>query len=440
MSILGNPITLGGGGADLNIDFGPTPPVDTSKLWVPLGKKPDRAEITDIKSGLYSLEKSAFEQPWGSGNLAIVGNKLYVIGGTKDNVGYGSASRDITVYDLESGAKETIPNVLHSKSATDAAGHSGGCVYVHGNYIYIFGGYSAGSTTYSDYYSPLVQQFDTVTKTNTVVATLPSTVPTACCACVGEIVYIFPSYSNTTIRDVYIFNLTTKTAGTWKSNHGINIGDNLVAYGSKLYYFNSRVAGGQATSGTLITQIIDTETGSVTEGEHYDCFTGDNSSRSKCAIIGDEVFSFKDTGTYNSPSESVYKFSLKTMTYEEVQSGNLFPSASMYGVQPAVSQNDDIYINTNYWGYIWKFKASFPVQNNHLVITQDSFSEYSAVVINTKTAFIKVFIKKCYIGNENNLGVMTPAYVYNQETLKWEGVSGSGSEDIINALNIMGVN
>ena len=32
MSILGNPITLGGGGADLNIDFGSTPPADTSML------------------------------------------------------------------------------------------------------------------------------------------------------------------------------------------------------------------------------------------------------------------------------------------------------------------------------------------------------------------------------------------------------------------------
>lgn len=440
MSILGNPITLGGGGADLNIDFGSTPPTDTSKLWVPLTKKPDRVEITDIKSGLYSLEKSAFEQPWGGGNLAIVGNKLYVIGGTKEQAGYGSASRDITVYDLESGAKETIPNVLHSKTATDNAGHSGGCVYVHGNYIYIFGGYSAGSTTYSDYYSPLVQQFDTVTKTNTVVATFPRVLPTACCACVGEIVYIFP-HTNGFDKNIYIFNLTTKTVGTWKSNHGYNMGSNLVAYGNKLYYFNSRVAGGQSTSGTLLTQIIDIETGSITEGAHYDCFTGDSGHQSKCAIIGDEVFSFKDTGSSSSPSESVYKFSLKTMTYEEVQSGNLFTSSgTMYGTQPAVSQDDDIYINTTYYSYIWKFRASFPVQNNHLVITQDSFSEYSAVVINTKTAFIKIFIKKCYIGNTNNLGVVTPAYVYNQETLKWESVTGSGSEDIINALNIMGVN
>ena len=122
MSILGNPITLGGGGADLNIDFGSTPPTETSKLWVPLGKKPDKVEITDIKSGLYSLEKSSFEQPWGSGNLAIVGNKLYVIGGTRDQAGQGYASRDITVYDLESGAKEIISNVLHSKTATDNAG------------------------------------------------------------------------------------------------------------------------------------------------------------------------------------------------------------------------------------------------------------------------------------------------------------------------------
>lgn len=45
MSILGNPITLGGGGADLNIDFGSTPPADTSKLWVPLGKKPDKVSV-----------------------------------------------------------------------------------------------------------------------------------------------------------------------------------------------------------------------------------------------------------------------------------------------------------------------------------------------------------------------------------------------------------
>lgn len=48
MSILGNPITLGGGGADLNIDFGSTPPTDTSKLWVPLASKPDFVKCSPV--------------------------------------------------------------------------------------------------------------------------------------------------------------------------------------------------------------------------------------------------------------------------------------------------------------------------------------------------------------------------------------------------------
>ena len=48
MSILGNPITLGGGGANLNIDFGATPPADTSKLWVPLVIKPNSVECSPV--------------------------------------------------------------------------------------------------------------------------------------------------------------------------------------------------------------------------------------------------------------------------------------------------------------------------------------------------------------------------------------------------------
>ena len=148
MSILGNPITLGGGGAKLNIDFGTTPPSDTSKLWVPLESKPDVVSVTDLSSGLYSIEKLQYKTNFGNGNLACVGNKLYIIGGVKSQTGYGQSSRDIIIYNIDDGTTETISNVLHSKSATDKAGHSGGCVFVYGKYIYIFGGYSTASVTY----------------------------------------------------------------------------------------------------------------------------------------------------------------------------------------------------------------------------------------------------------------------------------------------------
>ena len=53
----------GSGGASLNIDFGTTPPSDTSKLWVPLGSKPSAVECNPILNygmeytyGLYYLD------------------------------------------------------------------------------------------------------------------------------------------------------------------------------------------------------------------------------------------------------------------------------------------------------------------------------------------------------------------------------------------------
>ena len=39
MSILGNPITLGGGGANLNIDFGATPETNCQGLFNQIHKK-----------------------------------------------------------------------------------------------------------------------------------------------------------------------------------------------------------------------------------------------------------------------------------------------------------------------------------------------------------------------------------------------------------------
>lgn len=46
--IYGNPIITNGGGTKLNIDYGATPPTDTTKLWVPLAKKPGAVECSPV--------------------------------------------------------------------------------------------------------------------------------------------------------------------------------------------------------------------------------------------------------------------------------------------------------------------------------------------------------------------------------------------------------
>ena len=104
-TILGNPSTLGGGGADLNIDFGSTPPADTSKLWVPLSKKPSSislqtgVDVGDFASKTINIVDTNGNQagiPQYSG-IADDGNGgWYCFGGGAGTVTYGpKASKNI---------------------------------------------------------------------------------------------------------------------------------------------------------------------------------------------------------------------------------------------------------------------------------------------------------------------------------------------------------
>ena len=112
-TILGNPITLGGGGAKLNIDFGTTPPSDTSKLWVPLANKPDAIECSpvlnygsEIYSGVVgSLNTNTYNQP----SCCYLNGKIYVI--VKPN----SADNFINVIDVNT---STLPGSNNSSKCT----------------------------------------------------------------------------------------------------------------------------------------------------------------------------------------------------------------------------------------------------------------------------------------------------------------------------------
>lgn len=111
MSILGNPITLGGGGADLNIDFGATPPADTSKLWVPLSTKPSNislqtgVDVGDFASKTINIVDTNGNQasiPQYSG-IADDGNGgWYCFGGGAGTVTYG-AKASKTIWHITSG-------------------------------------------------------------------------------------------------------------------------------------------------------------------------------------------------------------------------------------------------------------------------------------------------------------------------------------------------
>ena len=108
MSILGNPITLGGGGAKLNIDFGTTPPSDTSKLWVPLNNKPSNISLqTGVDVGDFAVKNISITYasgasgsiPQDSGTAEDGEGGFYCFGGGEGRVAnvYGPKDRKSVV-------------------------------------------------------------------------------------------------------------------------------------------------------------------------------------------------------------------------------------------------------------------------------------------------------------------------------------------------------
>lgn len=81
--IYGNPI-ITSGGVKLNIDYGSTPPSDTTKLWVPLSGKPDAVEcrpVINFGGEVFGTEQGAF-----SGNLYAGAQQNNIVGTKIPNV------------------------------------------------------------------------------------------------------------------------------------------------------------------------------------------------------------------------------------------------------------------------------------------------------------------------------------------------------------------
>lgn len=175
----------GSGGAALNIDFGANPPSDTSKLWVPLTKKPDAVECSPVLNyGANTIElKSAIIPANQVGFPAIsrVGRKIYILGGS-NNSSTGGMVKTISVYDIDSGEISTLSATL-SVSRMYAY-----CAAVNGK-IYLIGGLTNSSSSPSN----TIEAFDPATNTITACTNLPTGLRTTnsnSCVVVGSKIYI----------------------------------------------------------------------------------------------------------------------------------------------------------------------------------------------------------------------------------------------------------
>lgn len=437
MSILGNPITLGGGGAELNIDFGSTPPTDTSKLWVPLSTKPDRVEVNN-PSIIGSLitetigNTAVAAAPAASGGL--IGSDLYSFSG-QANLGMDRSSKYIYKCNIVSG------QIAQPYDKVSTVMNEGVCCAGVGGKLYLFGGYNSQNGTFQ----PKVRMYDPTT--NTITDKVSTNVNFAyahsvvygtdiylLCAGIGETTKVTGAvYKYDTTNDTFSYYMTA-VSGT---KYGV-VSDNG---NGKAYIFGcmGTYGGGSAEACNGVYEIdlisktwkkksaiipgVSTSYGYTAAAFHflgvYYLYPVDGTSN---FLIYDPVSdTITDTGISGPGKQNFCAYG----TYNNL------------GVM--MNGTTTIQYNSGYTNIVRRITIKTPLAKNTIIVTYGDFG-HKVSIVTGKNSSVQIAPSAVYIGDENGYAQEISGYVYDTATNKWTKLDGSSTyQDILNALNIMGV-
>ena len=441
-TIIGNPITLGGGGAKLNIDYGQTPPADTSKLWVPLSGKPDKVECKPA-----SLSGSEFFESVVSTSAVLSYN-----GGPKAYFQFGEYvyfyhnTTTFTRLNINEAAAETVNISSVFTNLTVLDNGSGFCQ--NGNIVYIVT--TGCNVSGSSYSNTSILACNLSTKQASRLGTLVSDADTGGVSQYSAIEYcngnlyiaggLRKSYANTT-NTVKIFDLSTNTSRSAYTMTHSAANLTMAAIGSNIYIF----CGAHQTDIYQNVYKIDTVNNTINSVATYPvkCFC------MSAFVVGNNIYLFggavqstgaNPTGDARALS-SIYKFNTQTNTF------SLLPISLTSGQYYSVIYNSDLYCyvikteGTSAAKTKAKFVVNVPLDENTLLIQEDYGTDGLWSALKSKDTDLKVKVINAYLGDSNNIAQLTNAYLYDTASSQWKSLSGeSYVADMQNALNILGVN
>ena len=444
--IYGNPIITNGGGVKLNIDYGATPPSDTTKLWVPLATKPSAVECSPVLN--YGSEYIETIQNTGSSlysyycTSAVVGDELYffgvpnTLGGVASVLGYG-------VYNMSS---KTLRFELWSSLSGLSIGSLYGfsCV-AYGTDIYLIGGHNNG----------YLYKIDTVNKSISRVGSFPNKNSTglymAAAAIYEGIIYVFGGgsydYANR-INKIQYYDIANNTFGTKGATVASTMGASAQTIGKYIY-----IIGGSPSSGSVTNAIyryspdddvIPTRVATLPTNKVF----------FNSVVIGNSIYTFGGANSLSSGSgfvptnvsseigNQIFKFNVTTNEITTVSVSLLQPMCCPVGLY-----DSKVYIlnitslSSRTVNIIQDFVSTSPLTRNHLFLQEDYGYDGLWAALKSKDTDFKVKVINAYLGDSNNIAQLTNAYLYDSKDLKWKSLSGeSYVGDMQNALNILGVN
>ena len=423
----------------MNIDFGSTPPVDTSKLWVPLAKKPDKTSIISYFDGqtgnLQSIGSFSPESGAGYGSLTprMVGDELWVV---RVNTFTSSVERTVI-------AKFNLKTKQFVETLTAYnIGYMGCGIVKVGDKIYSLNTrYSSGGYAYTEDKMCIIDP-TTGRYSRTSLSILGITQYAYTSAVTdGKYIYAIGGSSSDTNSVDKIFVIDPELLKITKTfNFGVSLynASSIIYYNGFAYFaYNNTPTVAQCK--TCIKRI------NLTTFEHSDIYQNgtDMLSSYLWSLTNDGETAFLAWASWGNASSST-NYSSKTLRFNlldtninpvvvsEQKPGNgtsrLFQEAHLGNIYSCL---DDTL-------YTIPYKRD--LASGDLAITAD-VSRDGIDILADKNNSIFINPISVYLGDENSVAQKVDAYLYDNADGKWKTLDGvSYTADMLNALNIMGVN
>lgn len=428
-AIVGKGIISAGGGGELNIAYGLTPPSDTSKLWVRIADKPSEVTVKEATSfgkqvvSAYGLSTG----PTTRQSLAFCNGHFYI-------------KTSNTIYQYKDGAWE----IAVSGSSNEFIHYTAPAVVIGNKIFYLFGhSYSSSpiSAANPNYSIKYILIFDTETNTYTNVAV--SGISDKCqlgnAVVVGKKIYFTAgqdgssgaSSDSSKIYEIDSENPSTAThVGDFFASSDMR-GASVVAVGSVLYA--KRVYFGSEGSIPYMHWIeyFDTETKinsrtqvKVNKGGVRDCFMpGIN--------IGGVIYWFGGLARNYTPSKLSYdessvdyaqRFNTVTGDFDFVtvgsHTGNSHNSTLLSSTELVFARVGGV----NNPAY--KFTGAYELEDGKLLI-QESLFDNIWQAVKVKDGALSIGVNGVFLGGSDGYAQAKDAYLYDLTQQKWISLDGT---------------
>ena len=391
------PLSMGGGGAEMNVAFGNAAPDDISKLWIKTAEPESLAVKLNLdfvgnekmNAAVCRLPNNVFHS-----TAAAIGRRIYIFGG-----GGSSVFTDrVHVYDVDT-------NTARQLDCTMPYAANGAAAVTVGEKIYLFGG--RGSSENADTWKS-ISIFDPATETfETLSVELPEKRYLLAAAAVGKRIYLFggsfkSTSGNETIRRyIYMFNtesnaITQLSANLTETTYGAA----AVAVGTKIYVF-----GGSRSSANYMKTICRFDT------ENYEIKTlaaelPNTVYELTAAAVGTNIYVFGGLQT-SGGTNTICRFDTLTETLEVLDE----TSAKSIYATPCAAIGSKIYVFDGYNGSadhnVNAFTVNIDLPENHVLIEAGGSGNMMSLFPN-----LEIGVKNVYLGNADGKGEKIPAAVY----------------------------